>query len=777
MMITHYLKTAFRSLSKYKQQVLISVLGMSVGFVCFALSTVWNRYELSFDNFHSASDRIYLVTLSSEKEEKGFLPRTPYPLAAHLKDVFPEVEEACRVDYIEGRLLRLSEGREVTVKSMPVDTNFFHVFDVSFNERTSSLLSSDESVILSENFALEVNPGTGVRAGDMLSKNTDDEKKYMVDAVVKSWPKNTNFVFDMLVPIQKDEDWSITRYMRVNTYIKVKEGTDTDAFTRKIEAYKVPSNPDISLQIMPLKDVYHSAVIWHSKVKHEYILIFSVAGLLVMLCALFNYLTLFINNLRGKAKELVLRKVNGATDRQLLYQLLAEILLMLFVSLMIGFLMIEWIYPYYNKFAVMNAYSKSQILFEVTIYAFVVVLGFILISLFSIYYFRGRSVQEMLHDLGNGPSRKTFTRICLGLQFTIGLFFFFCTMAMFWQVHYLTHTDLGFDRRNISTVPLFILNDQQKEALLSEMQTIPEIEEMAVLSGPMFLPDYNDIRVNVQTDNGGSVELKAFNARPEIFSLMNIRLLEGEKYGPGREGVVLNEAAYSLLGESYAPGKGKTVKIENNGTVVELPVLGIARNTLYASPLVKAEPSMFTSLDGPPMYVCFRYQEGTRWKTEKSLRKISESKLNFMGLIINDMSAIYDDFLQSEYKMMYVLGAMTILCVIIAIFGIYSMVSLSCEQRRKEIAIRKVNGAGSRGLLKLFISEYFYVLVIAALFAFPLGYNAIQPWIEKYINQVRVGLGMYAIIFAFVALLTVITIVSRIWRVLRANPAEELKRE
>ena len=96
-MLQHYIKLAIRNLLKYKSQSVISIIGLAIGFTCFALSTLWIRYEQTYDTFHDGADRIYLIRPESNTTNNGLSEITPYPLAGYLKATFPEIEDACNM--------------------------------------------------------------------------------------------------------------------------------------------------------------------------------------------------------------------------------------------------------------------------------------------------------------------------------------------------------------------------------------------------------------------------------------------------------------------------------------------------------------------------------------------------------------------------------------------------------------------------------------------------------------------------------------------------------
>jgi ABC-type antimicrobial peptide transport system permease subunit len=126
---------------------------------------------------------------------------------------------------------------------------------------------------------------------------------------------------------------------------------------------------------------------------------------------------------------------------------------------------------------------------------------------------------------------------------------------------------------------------------------------------------------------------------------------------------------------------------------------------------------------------------------------------------------------------MKLLSFVSLVCVLISVFGIFSLVTLSCEQRQKEIAIRKVNGAQIRHILQMFFREYFLLLIIAAVIAFPMGYVVMRQWIETYVRQTAINGWVYVGIFVVVAVIILLCIIWCVWKAARQNPAEVIKNE
>jgi ABC-type antimicrobial peptide transport system permease subunit len=181
--------------------------------------------------------------------------------------------------------------------------------------------------------------------------------------------------------------------------------------------------------------------------------------------------------------------------------------------------------------------------------------------------------------------------------------------------------------------------------------------------------------------------------------------------------------------------------------------------------------------NGNRKHFIFRVKEGA-WKTVSQKLKEEAHKANPNAeLYLINLEETYNEYMKSENTLSKLLGVVSLVCIVIAVFGIFSLVTLSCEQRRKEIAIRKVNGASVRMILNLFFKEYLLLLFIASLIAFPLGYIIMKHWLEGYIKQTPISFGLYGGIFAGMVIVILLSVIWRVWKAARQNPAEVIKSE
>lgn len=154
-LLRHYIKLAIRNLIKYKSQSVISILGLAIGFTCFALATLWMRYEQTYDDFHDGADRIYLIRPESNTTNNGLSAITPYPLAGYLKATFPEIEDACNMQ-AWGTTVGY-KGAEYRSFKMDIDSAAMHMFKLHvINGNHNFLTENSEEIAITERLAQQL---------------------------------------------------------------------------------------------------------------------------------------------------------------------------------------------------------------------------------------------------------------------------------------------------------------------------------------------------------------------------------------------------------------------------------------------------------------------------------------------------------------------------------------------------------------------------------------------------------------------------------------------
>lgn len=796
-MIKHFFIVAYRNLLKYKQQTFISIIGLTVGFVCFALSTYWMRYEMGFDAFHEKASSIYQVRKADPNHQFGVYLNTPPALARELEKHFPEI----KVSSASTRIYDIEPGenaREVEVQE--VDSNFFELFDVSI--LSGSFDSNDEKgILVTETFAREYYH-TANPVGKELTWYVGGEayEKFHVRGVVKDWPQNTNLLFSVICPIvQKDrERWDQPGM----TYFLLQKGTDVRAFRKKFEALELRNKVEtMSYVMVPLTQAYYTEPTYHdASLKYEQVLLFSVLGALVIVCALFNYLNLYASRIRIRVRELSLRKVNGASNLNLFLMLTIEFILLLGISCMLGFVVIENYLPAFKVFANIKS-DHIQIYVELGAYILLLIGVSLLLASVVIYYTRHRLFQESVRVVTPSKVKSLFGKLSLTLQMMISLAFIFCTTVYYKQIYTLSNHNPGFERENILSVSLSPKEKQfynggsaEMERMSNGAKKMPTVEKVTYLGQGAILPRMMSSRALARTekmDEKESVDFDVFIANPEYIDFYGLKLVAGSDFKPvvtdnNRKEVIINETMAKALGLKDPVGKTfiempkpfymPDGTVFRNGVEVTRLIIGVVKDFVYESPLQKVSPVVI-SCQQVYLKLGIKCKPGTYMETRNALEALVKKELPSYEAEIISMDEEYRKQYASEASLRLSLTLLALICVVISLFGLYSMVVLDCERRRKEIAIRKVNGASLLLIFHLCFRQYVAILVLAALVAFPMGYILMKAWTESYVIQTEINWWIYPLLFLLTLIVVWISVAGHIWHTARINPSLELKKE
>ena len=277
------------------------------------------------------------------------------------------------------------------------------------------------------------------------------------------------------------------------------------------------------------------------------------------------------------------------------------------------------------------------------------------------------------------------------------------------------------------------------------------------------------------------VPVKLFLGKEDFFRFYDITLLAGEWLDDlsTYEDIIINESLARRMGWSPQEAIGKHI-IQS---YITYTIVGVVKDCHYGAPTLPIPHTGF--LVGEQMGlmqrsagILFKYKEGTWNECRKALEHLYQTECSPENILrLNSEEEVYNNYLRSEEMLTRLLSFASLVCILTAMFGIYSLVTLTCEQRRKEIAIRKVNGATVWSILFLFFREYLIMLCIAALFAFPITYVIIKQWILNYVRQVSISPLPFILILIGLALTVIAGISWRVWKAANENPAEVIKNE
>src|SRR6266487_6566436 len=380
-MFKNYLKQTWRNIVKNKTYSLLNIVGLAAGLTCFALIALWVTDELSYDKFNTNCDRIVRL-ISTEKTETGISESavTSAPMAKALQHDYAEVENTVRLRMRE-EIVTYKNQQVLQQGILLTDPSFFDVFSYHITRgNVATALSEPYSIILTESTAKKYF-GDKDPMGQTLVLNMYDSTgygaAYKITGIMPDPPKNAHFTFNMLASFKTIEvanpdvltidGWGDNSFY---TYLLLKKGVGYKAFSKKISEFYGKYIGDLFniwkliyiYKLQPLSDIH-----LRSNLEHEIaptgnitqVYIFSIIGILILLLAGINYTNLATARSAGRAKEVSVKKVAGASKQQLVMQYLSESVFTAIIALLFSFLLSFLLQPFFNEVTGKNLYLFS----------------------------------------------------------------------------------------------------------------------------------------------------------------------------------------------------------------------------------------------------------------------------------------------------------------------------------------------------------------------------------------------------------------------------------
>lgn len=807
-MILHYLKIAWRNMLKYKTQSMMSILGLTIGVVFFAYGYHWYKFETTYDSFYPDSENIYNlygVHKSSNKiYNDGFLAKTAIET---IKKEFPEIESTGEQLPNFGSRIKYKEFDLKYPKTIFSDEHFFKMFpqEVVAGNIDLESVRMDQNIFISESFARKVFTHPDSAVGKVLMSGYN--RPYNIQAVVEDAPPNSIFKAEMYI---KDDMFYQTysnldeltqwRDLRdAKAYIMLHSNTDIAKFKEKIRTFAIDNkyNEDMLLEITPLSDVRYSDPVYYKEITFDksYLHTFMLVSILLIIAALFNYLNIQIKNTTLRVQEINLRRVSGASVSKIFIQLFAEILLMMVFVSLLSFLLIEITVSSFKQ-----AFDTTIISSDINRILLITIISVAAILIVSVYLILYRFIQRtsfIRHFSGNRHS--AYIRATLVLQLIISLFFIMNSLVFYSQTAYMSNADMGIKTDDILQVTMKV--NQRTEFMehvskLSMVESIIEsdyfrIEENIEEASYMVVTDVE--WVNKDINQNPVFQIVGFGIN--FFDELGTKIIDGRGFIPedftrtgGRETdkIIINQSAVEMFNmdnpldeKITVPSNRYTTKhgrlkdeFEIIGIVEDFHTLGIKSEILPL--LIKG---FKVDYEGYINYI--KVSPGMEKQAIQAINDIiPQYNPDEEGEeIVRTLDSIVKDLSKKERELLKLFLTVSLLCILISVFGIYSVSQQETQRRRKEIAIRKTAGAKTKEIMNLFFKEYLSLTLIASAIALPLAWLFMNRWLQTFAYHISITWWMFASVVLPVSALVILTIFSQVYRASNQNPAEVVKSE
>ncbi|MCI7285908.1 MAG: FtsX-like permease family protein [Bacteroidales bacterium] len=777
-MILHYLKVAVRSLMKYKMQTAISIVGLAVGFVCLAFSMIWIRYELTYDDFHRGAERLYVPYQTSGLDLKGFSPRSVFPVGKVIRETFPEVEDAASFSCWTTQAGR-TEDERMEVEYIRTDSAFIRMFDIRLLQGSWGFLHKPEEEIALTQEAAQRFFGS---IEDVLGKELYLlGKSRKITALLSGWSKHSNFFYEIIegVPDKANDNWTASGFY---SCLRLKEGVDRKVFAEKLKQTNLNPKGIVSvsgLMLERLMDCHYTLFQDTNRIALQYVQLFSVVSMLIIGVALVNFFSMMVTRIRIRRREIGLRVVCGSTTGGLFRLFVSELVLLMLGSGLLGLVFLE---VAKEKFQELSAVEGGLYLPALG-YFFFLFLVSVLLSVVIIRYYSRKSIMETLHHtIGNVRERMFFQQGSIVIQLTICVGILWGLSVLFLQLNHLSYTDIGFERDGRATFS----SDPQEEGVIAQIKQIPYVQEVKELVSLFPRRSMAATLVNAwdgKSENDEPFEMQYIPEGQEFMDFYGLRLIQGTPLSEQTDGhqVLINETAAKRLGWADPVGKYFGYVDPEGRFRRDFTVVGVIKDFHISAPTDPVQPTLLAGYGVGAIRlgrnILLRFDETRTADLHRAVESIMQGLDGHHDFELKTVREAYDEYLTSERSLMKLLAFVSVVCIVISLFGVYSHVTLACERRRKEIAIRKVNGATAWLIMQSFLKQYVWMLLLSCLIAFPVGTLVMRRWLEQYVEQTTINGWLYGLIMVILALFIGLCTGRSVWRAAHENPAEVIKRE
>jgi putative ABC transport system permease protein len=803
-MIRNYFKITFRNLIKHKTYSLINILGLAIGIASFLIISLYITDELKYDRYHKNARNIYRLVNVYDFEGVGEnSASSPFPVAFTLKNDYPDlIKNVVRVfnfqaprSFVEYQDKKFNERRFFFA-----DSTFFELFDHVFvkgNPKTA--LNENGSLVITESMA-EKYFGNEDPMGKSIRFETNLELH--VTGIIKDVPDQSHFKFDFMGSMS-----SLRSRFRGDlpktwvwnpcwTYLLLDKNVDPKTLEAKfpefIEKYFYDAEKtNITLYLQPLLDI-------HLKSKLDYeiepnkniasIYIYSAIAIFLLVIAIINYMNLSTATSAGRAKEIGIKKVTGAHQRQLILQFIGESVIMSFIALILAIILVELIAPFFNDYTDKNI--SIQTLFEFSNLIQIILLGFLVGVLSGAYpalylsSFEPVTVLKSKIKLGSGSglSRK----ILVVAQFTISITLIIGTVIIHKQLNFLRNADLGFEKKNIIVIPInrtpvANIYPTFKRELLNN-SNIVSVTTMDDIFGASH--NTHEFRPEGFPDDKWQF-YPALVVNYDFVKTFGINILAGRDYHEENKtdpskGLLINESMVKHLGwESPEKVLGKKLRSLNG----DERIIGVFKDFHATSLHDEAGPFILNMKEYPGeviwfmKYMAIKIHPGTEKNAlayiEKMWNKTAPDRPFEYLLLDQELANLYKD----EENLSQLSLIFSLIIIFIAAMGLIGLSSFLAEQKTKEIGIRKVLGATNLNIITTISKEFIWLILLACLFAWIIGYLIMADWLNSFAYQTTINWTIF-VLAALFALIVALAITSlRAIMASRANPVVTLKYE
>lgn len=805
-LVSNYFKVGCRALIKDRQFTAVNLFGLSLGLSVFLAIVLLVRNETSFDQFHTKADRIYQVIQEFENAD-GIDPEiwTSWQLANALRTDLDIVENAVTIHAASSTWVEYGNKRFFEEDGIVAGPEFFQIFDfdLAVGEATE-VLKQKRSIILTESLAKKY-----FEYDDPIGKEVDLEfyGRFTVTGVLRDVPANSYIQFNFI--ISQDYDvflQTVSENFRnyffhwkgdpVATYVLLKDARDKNLFETKVGTMlaKYLDDEDINRHyLLGLLDLHFDShgidgrINEYVKGDRSKVKFLMIVGSIILLMACFNYISISTARYIRRSREVGVRKAMGAQAQQVAVQFLIESFLVVLISFGLGMLFTYFLLPYFNMLTGIDLRVDVPFLMESLPYFLITIVFVTLLAGFypAFHLSRFSVVNVIKNSTISSSGKDTLRKSLVSVQYLFVVTILAGLIIVNQQYTYMNNKSLGFNTEQLVVVEINSGEVRRNFAQIKdELLNLKDVRKVTGLT--RMISGYRSgtaVEVNPLDRPEDKVPMRYYGVDKDGLAALELSLVAGRDFsgvdGQDSISVIINQTAAEIYGGNDAIGK--LIKIQEvDDDDLNARVIGIVSDFHYRSLRKSIGPVVIGHYNNPFVSLDDIVIQLSGFNTSETLQRIEAIHNTYDTNKVMTWEFM-DDMVQREYEkeatFRNVFVGASILSFFIAILGMIGLSSYNVISRKKEIAIRKILGAGFLSLIRQHVQEFVKFIILASFISVPLCWWLASQWLEGFEYRIGISPAIFVAVILFVIVITCTVILSVSNKTLKSNPVDSIRYE
>ena len=786
-------KIAIRRLFRKGEYTTTRVISLAAGlaFGILLLSEVF--YYYSYDSFYSDANRIYVVHENFKQDNSSdkimSYPNVSGAIAPGLKAEVPGIEAACRLNSIGENVFYTNDKKSYEADFSLTDEHLFDVLPRTIVQgKPEDILKMPMNCMISTKIADEIG---GDVIGKTIALKRFPDKQLTIAGIFEALPENTNYHYDILISMASTKEFSgwdgSTNWLGNDRYyacVKLESGVYPENIASAVRKMQEKHQDIIKLEEeqggMVLKYSFKPIRNLHANNAKDMIIILSTIAFAVLFVSLMNYILLTLSVLVGRAKTSAIHKTCGAHPKNLQQLIFTETFLLFFISIVGAILIIIAVKP------MAESYLRHSLIASLNAYVIWPLLTIVVVLVMATGYLPGRFFSRIpiTTAFRNYKQRKNKWKLALlSVQFIGASFIFTLLIIVSMQYKNMKNADHGYRTKGVYYGSTRGMISSKISTVLNELRKMPEIEIVGLGNE---LPTYVASGNNVFSLDGKKDLFNVadfYRADENYLSILNIKAKKGHNFSP--ETAVENDLLISQKGaemlkinNGWNDGVvGKQITISEHGLTTicgvypdfiinSLAYPDLRPSVFFYLPEQKAEQHL-KEYPSSSFNILIKVHDDLQAGMLKKITSVFNLAMPQNDAVIisleNELQSNYDSEMGFRNAMM----AGNIVIILITVIGLLGYTSNEVDRRRKELAIRRINGAKLLDILRVFVIDLEYIAIPAVFVGLIGAWFTLDKWMQNFAAKTPLHWGIFA--FCSLSILLFVAIISSISYYFSAN--------